>query len=182
MSQMRTTEILEKVYDSNSKTLKIKSSAKSSSVSKTRPNNTTPYTALDVVGTDAATNIEFTNVASVAGASIIINRVGLRIDVASIPSGMSGFRLHLYSSAPTAIADNAAYNLPSGDRAKYLGYIDIDTPIDMGDTLYVEMKNVGLNCTLGNGSTSIFGILQTLGAYPPTAETVKTVTLDALEV
>lgn len=154
--------------------------AKTSSVSKTRPNNTTAYTAGDVVGTDAATNMEFTNVASVAGASIIINRVGLRVDVNAVPSGMGAFRLHLYNAAPTAIADNAAYNLPSGDRAKYLGYIDIDTPIDLGDTLYVEMKNVGFNCTLV--TTSIFGILQTIGAYTPTAEAVKTVTLSVLEV
>lgn len=153
-----------------------------SSVSQTRPNNTTAYTALDIIGESPATNMIFSNVAKTKGANIIINRVELRVDVAAIPSGMGGFRLHLYNAAPTAIADNATYNLPSGDRAKYLGFIDIDTPIDMGDTLYVDMKGVNFQSKLAEESTSIYGILQTINGYTPTASVVKTVKLNVLEV
>lgn len=168
----RQTEIMESDYN------KYKSTV--TSATSTRPNDTTAYTALDVVGTSPATNIEFANVTSVAGNFVVITGVSLRVDVASIPSGMSSLRLHLYNSAPTAIADNTAFNLPSADRSKYLGYVDIDTPLDLGDTLYIE--NLNINKQVKTVTTSIFGILQTIGAYTPSSQTVNTVTLHTLGV
>jgi hypothetical protein len=154
-----------------------------SSASQTRPDNTTPYTALDVAGTDAATNMSFTGVGATAGGVVIITSLALRIDVAAIPAGMGTFRLHLYSSAPAAITDNLAYNLPAADRAKYLGFIETAAaPLDLGDTLFARAENFNFLAKLAEGSTTLSGILQTVAGYTPTALAVKTVTLRGFSV
>ena len=141
----------------------------------TRPNDTNAYAAGDVVSTAAGEIMEFASVGAVDEVVMILGS-RLRVDVNAVPSGMSNFRLHLYNAAPTAIADNAAYNLPSGDRAKYLGYVTLSTPVDLGDTLYSEDDN--LNFTAKLAGTSLYGILATTAGYTPSANTVKTVTLN----
>ena len=151
---------------------------KTVSASQTRPNNTTAYDALDVVGQDPAANMAFSNVIADEGGAFVIFGARLRIDVAAIPAGMSSYRLHLYNAAPTAIVDNAAYNLPSGDRAKYLGYVEISGVLDIGDTLWAQATGVNFVDKLDAGSTSLYGILQTVSAFTPTAQTVKTVILN----
>lgn len=142
----------------------------------TRPDNTTAYTALDVVGKSVAANLIFEN-AGPSGGQVIINSISLRVDVAALPATMGTFRLHLYNAAPTAIADNAAFNLIAADRAKYLGYVDIPTPTDIGDTLWSESNSLGKIVKLATNSTTLYGVLQTIAAYDPTALTVKTVSL-----
>ena len=150
------------------------------SASHTRPDNTTAYAIGDVVGTDAATNLSWANINSASGKTVIITGVSLEVDVNAVPSGMSSLRLHLYTSAPTAITDNLAFNLPSGDRTKYAGWIDIDTPIDIGDTLFIRMNNV--NFQVAPAARTLYGMLETRGAFTPSSQTVKTVTLYAVEV
>jgi len=155
---------------------------KQTTAANTRPNDTTAYAANDIVGAAPAANMIFGNMSNETGGCFLITGVRLRIDVASIPSGMDGFRLHLYNEAPTAIADNAAYNLSSGDRSKYLGYITIGAPVDFGDTLFAQDDNINFSGKLASGSTTIYGVLETLGAYTPSAETVYTVTLNTVGV
>lgn len=161
--------------------------AKSASASITRPDNTDAYTANDVISnsTSAPTVMTFSNVLptdynSASGSGFTILGVRLRIDANAVPSGMAGFRLHLYNAAPTAINDNAAFNLPSADRSKYLGYITISTPVDIGDTLWAEDDNVNFSGALASGSTSLYGILETLGAFTPSSQTVKTITINTV--
>lgn len=148
----------------------------------TRPDNTTTYSIGDVVGSSPSANMVFSDVSSVDGSHVIIMGVSLRIDVSAIPEGMSEFRLHLYNTAPTPIADNDAYNLIAADRSKYLGCITLDAPIDLGDTLYSDTKNVNLKIKLATGSTSLYGVLQTLNAYTPTSQAAKTVKLHVVGV
>lgn len=148
------------------------------SATQTRPNDTTAYAAGDVVGTDAATNLIFSNVLPDNGAGFVILGARLRIDVAAIPSGMTGFRLHLYNAAPTAIADNAAYNLIAADRAKYLGFITISGVRDNGNTLWGQDDGLNITGKLAAGSATLYGVLETIAAYTPTASVVKTVTLN----
>lgn len=148
----------------------------------TRANNTTAYTAGDVVGAAVTANISFDNVSSVTAGRFMIVGANLRIDINAIPSGMGSYRLHLYNAAPTAIADNAAYNLPSGDRAKYLGFITIDTPQDLGDTVWAQTDNINFEGKLAAGSTTLYGILTTLAAWTPAASTVFTVMLKVVGV
>ena len=155
---------------------------KAISASHTRPNNADAYTALDVVGTSPATNIEFADVSETKGGLVAILSASMRIDVPAIPAGLGTFRLHLYNAVPTAIADNAAYNLPVADRAKYLGYVELFGAVDNGDTVWLQVSGVNLVCKLASESTALYGILQTLGAYTPTAQAVKTITLNVAAV
>lgn len=150
------------------------------SVTITRPNDTTAYTAGDVVGAASAI-LEFQN-AGPAGAVLLITEAQLAINVSALPSGMTTFRLHLYNAAPTAIADNAAWDLVAGDRAAYLGYIDIEQMVDVGSTLFVQSDkttNASLpkQVKLAAGVTSLYGLLVTHGGYTPTAQAVKKLTL-----
>lgn len=150
------------------------------SVTITRPANTTAYTGGDVVGqadTAVAANagtaiLSFQN-ACIPGGTTWITRAWLRIDVASVPSGMTSFRLHLYDTSPTAILDNAAWDLVSGDRAYYLGYIDLGTPVDVGSTLYVQSAGIGDEFKCASGSTTLYGELVTNGGYTPSSGAVK---------
>jgi len=155
--------------------------AYTSKVTFTRPANTTAYTAGDVVGPTAAA-IEFASFAPPAS-HFVITDADLRIDVAAVPSGMTTFKLHLYDATPpSALADNAAWDLPAGDRANYLGFITLDPPVDMGSTLFISMNAVNKKLKLGAGSTSLFGYLVTTTGFTPSSATVKTIRLNAIGV
>jgi hypothetical protein len=157
----------------------VSSAGSVAEVQKTRPANTTAYTALDVIGTDAATNIEFTNVIPVSADTVIITGAYMRIYTASVPSGMSTFRLHLYNVAPTAITDNLAFTTADADRSKYLGFIEFDTPIAIGgNILWTQKENLNLVRKLV--STSVFGVLQTVTGFTPTSGCVKEIGLCVL--
>ncbi len=157
----------------------------SSSANFTRPNNATPLTALDVVGTDPATNLSFADAGPAAGGKVVITYASLRIDVAAVAAGITQFRLHLYNAAPTAIADNAAFNLPSADRDKYLGYIELPTPVDLGDTIFSGTEEgyypVRKEIVVPSGGV-LYGLLQTVGAYTPTAQSVYTIKIKSVAV
>lgn len=149
-----------------------------SSVTITRPNNTTAYSSGDVIGGV----VEFQSIGPEGGFTILTD-VTLMANVASVPSGMAGMRLHLYASSPSsALTDNAAWDLAASDRLAYRGYIDIGTPADFGSTLWAESRGNNKQVKLGSSSTSIFAYLQTLGAFTPTAQAVKTITLNSLMV
>ena len=147
-----------------------------SPVTVTRPANTTAYTANDVLGGA----ITFTGMGPSPGGEVIITSVQMEIDVTAIPSGMTSFRLYLYSvTPPSALADNAAWDLPSGDRASYKGYVDLGSPADLGSTLYVETNGVNKQITVPSGG-SLFGYLVTNGGFTPGGNSeVYVVTLHA---
>lgn len=150
-----------------------------SAISVTRPANTTAYAANDVVGGAIA----FTGSGPVAG-NVVITGIDLRYDAAVVPSGMTTFRLYLYNvTPPSAIADNAAWDLPNGDRASFLGYVDIGTVSDLGSTLYAQIDGINRQVKLGASETAIYGYLVTGGPYTPAAnsETLR-VTLKTLSL
>ena len=150
-------------------------------VSTTRPNDTTAYTAGDVIGDAGGSAIlTFANLGKSGGGDVVITSVELQVDVSSVPSGMAGFNLRLYNASPTAIADNAAWDLPSGDRGKYLGKVSLNVPVDEGSTLFVDNDNINKHIKLS--SSSLYVILQTVGAFTPSASTVKNITIHTIEV
>ena len=158
---------------------------RSASANFTRPDDTNAYGAGDVVcnSTSAPAVLTFTDVGPSAGGEVWITALGLRIDAAAVPAGMTQMRLHLYNAAPTPINDNAAYDLPSGDRAKYLGFIDLPTPVDNGATLWSSTEEffyqIRKQVTLVGAN--LYGILMTVGAYTPTALVVKTLDIHTQE-
>ena len=149
----------------------------------TRPANTNTYTTNDVIGTAvAATSIMTFSFAPLhAGAHFIIMDASLRIDLAAIPASMTTFNLHLYSSSPVGIADEDAFNLVAADRDSYLGKITFDTPDDLGDTLHSRKENVNLKRKLADGSDTIYGVLQTVGALVGASGTVFTCKLHGVQ-
>jgi hypothetical protein len=130
----------------------------------TRPANTTAYTANDVLGgaITFATGLTSSQRVMISGADI-------QPQIAAIPSGMTSFRLYLYDvTPPSATADNGAFDLPSGDRASFLGYVDLGTPADLGSTLFAQIDGVNKMIKL-NGSANLFGYLVTNGGFTPAA-------------
>lgn len=156
--------------------------AYSSSVTITRPANTTAYTAGDVVGdTGGSAIITLSNIGP-SGGYVLLQSVRLIINTSTVPSGMSGFRLHLFTTSPTATADNAVFDLASADIAGYAGYIDLSTPQDFGSTLFTQTDYCGTLIKLANGSTTLYGELETRGAFTPTSGLVldlRALTLEA---
>lgn len=128
----------------------------------TRPANTTPYTLGDVMGGAITISTGMTS-----GQRVMLAGVDLQYQVAALPSGMAGFRMHLYNvTPPSAIADNSPWTLGSGDRASYLGYIDIPQMVALGvgtTTVFslVDQLNKMLQMS---GSANLFAYLQVTGA------------------
>lgn len=144
----------------------------------TRPNDTTAYTAGDVVGT--AFRID--GMGPGQGGEVMITSAAFEVDVNAVPSGMSSFRLYLYNvTPPSAPADNSVWDLPSGDRPSFLGFVDLGSPADLGSTLYVEANSINKQVTLTTGG-ALYGVLVTNGAWTPAALTVFVVTLHATGV
>ena len=111
------------VADNNS-SLTVDGKAYRSVVTITRPSNTTAYTAGDVVGdTSGSATITLSNIGP-SGGYVLVQSVSLVFSDSTVISGMGSYRLHFYSASPTAIADNAVFDLVSGERANYLGFVD----------------------------------------------------------
>lgn len=138
-------------------------------VSFTRTADTNAYTANDVVGsaTGSTAALQFDGLGG-ENESVMITTVSLEVDDTGVISGETSYRLYLYGSAPpSALGDNVAWDLPSGDRASFLGYIDLGTPVDLGSTLYVETLQVNKQVKLAG--TTLYGYLVTNGGYTPTS-------------
>lgn len=155
----------------------------------TRPSNTTAYTAGDVIGiADAGTPAnagsaihELANIGP-AGGTILLQAVDLMVYVSSIPSGMTSFTMHIYDSSPTAILDNAAFDLVAGDRAKHVLEVSVGSPADKGATLNVRAPNLSEPIKLASGSTSLYFVLVTNGGYTPSSGAVKRVRAHAIAI
>lgn len=152
---------------------------KVTTASYTRPANTTAYTAGDAVTT--ALTLEVGDYGAPQGTGVMITGASLRFDINAVPSGMAGFRAHLYSAAPDVLAENAAWDISDAtDRGVYQGFIDFPVPADLGSTLFSQVDNLNRIVRLDNG-TSLVAVIQTIGAYTPAASTVLALTLHSMK-
>lgn len=150
-----------------------KSRAVKVSATKTRPNDTTAYTAGDVVGTGDWV-FDFQGAVN----ALYLIAVALRFDVSALPSGMTTFKLHLYDAVTAVeLADNAPQTFLTADKAKYLMTINLDAPTDKGDFLFSRTTGIFDQITLKKGSNKIYARLETDGAFTPTALAVKNISL-----
>ena len=155
-----------------------------SSVTLTRTNDTNVYAANDVIGeaTGSTAALTFSSIGPVGGGEVIITKALLEVDITAVVSGMTSFRLYLYSATPpSALGDNVAWDLPAGDRATFLDYIDLGTPLDLGSTLYVQNLQINNQVTVASGG-SLYGYLVTSGTWTPAASTVFKITLKSIGV
>jgi len=150
------------------------------SITFTRPANTTAYTAGDVIGSAASAIHELTGAAS-SSSFVFVQSIQLLINDTTVPSGMAGFRVHLYSAAPTAILDNAAYTFTTSDAAAWQDSYDLGTPAVRGSMLRVQAYYQGGIMKLQPASSSLYAVLETLGAYTPASGTAYTLRVKVLE-
>jgi hypothetical protein len=139
------------------------------------------YTAGDVVGRATAAGGAVLSFASGGGSGnpFMITGSELRIDLTAVPATMTSFRLQLYNATPpSALGDHGAWDLPAGDAASYIGYIDLGTPVDVGSTLYVQAINLNKAVRVGENAT-LFAYLQTIGTYTPASGTTHLIALHA---
>ena len=168
--------------------LPVTSGAYKSSATVVRPSNTTDYAIGDVIGVaDSGTPanagsaiIEFASIGP-SGGYVLLRSVQLMVGLGDMPSGMAGFRLHFYTASPTAILDNAAFDLVSGDVVDYAGYVDLSVPEDMGSTLFTQADKPETLIKLAAGQTSLWAQLETRGAYTPASGTTYSLNVLALE-
>ena len=169
----------------NGGSLTVDGRAYSSSVSFNRPGNASGYTAGDVIGVTSggAAGSAIHTFASIGPSNghVMLQSVEMFIDASTVPAGMGAFRLHLYNSSPSSIVDNAVFDLQTTDRTKYIGYADLSTPLDLGSVLYSQSDYSGRLLKIASGSTSLFGILQTVNAYTPTSGTAHEIRIKTIE-
>ena len=164
--------------------------ADSCKITQTRPNNTTAYTANDVVGVALAAaagqaTIVFTfprlALALANGGELLITSAELSREVTALISGETNYNLYLFNEPPpSALLDNAAFDISVADLRQLIGKINLGTPVDEGSILLI--KTDGINQQVTALSNTIYGYLVTVGAYTPAANTVLNVTLHALAV
>lgn len=174
------------VVTDGSSSLTVDGRAFRSTVSITRPNNATAYSAGDVIGiadagtpANAGSAVHTLTSVGPSGGYILVQSASLFVDSAVVPAGMAAFRVHMYRSQPTAILDNAAFNLVSGDRSGYMGYIDLPTPVDLGDTIYTQTDYPGRLVKLDNAN--MFVEIETRGAFTPSSGAVVEFRMSTLE-
>ncbi len=147
-------------------------------VTLTRPADTTAYAALDAISdsTSAPTVVfTFTNLIRLPGGSGYITKARLRSNN-KLNTGLQ-FKLHLFSSAPTAINDNSPYLLLDANAAISLGTINFpatwteDTTNSTGvasvGVIGDGSSNIPLPIVAGSASRIIYGLLETLTAFTP---------------
>jgi hypothetical protein len=147
-----------------------------SSVNTTRPADTTAYTAGDVYG-----GLQTFSSMGMNNSSVVVTSVSLRLNITSVPSGMAGFRLHLYSAVPSSLADNAVWSLTTGDRSIYEGYIDLPIPTAIGSSI-VYSQNDFINKQVKLTTSTLYGYLVTLGAHTPASASTSTIEIHSVQV
>lgn len=111
-----------------------------------------------------------------AAGEVRLTAVSLLVEASALQASEAAYRLHLYNvTPPSARADNAAWDLPSGDRAAYLGFVDITAPVDVGSSLFIQIDTLAKQITIPAGGT-IYAELVTVAGFTATAA-ARTVTL-----
>lgn len=107
------------------------------------------------------------------GGEVIITSTSLQIAHTAIISGETSYSLALYNvTPPSALADNAAFDVPSGDREAFLGLLSLGTPVDLGSTLRIDLDGINRQITVPDGG-AIYAYLVTIGAFTATAAARK---------
>lgn len=137
------------------------------------------YAAGDVYGASPGTAAVQFSLGAPSGRQIMITSATYEIDTSATEA--TAWTLQLYNvTPPSATADNGAWDLPSGDRASWLGQISLGTPSDLGSTLWSESH--GINKQLLLAGTSVFGYLTNVSSSTAITTADHIVTLYAVGV
>ena len=132
----------------------------------TRADNTTIYTAsepnFDVYGG----LFELQNI-GVAGEGIFLSYFEISLDLSDVSQGMTSFRVYLYPTAPTTIADNSIWTIGSDPVLDPTGFT-VSVSLAQGGGKVVGVVR-DLNQLFILTSSSLWGYLVSNGAVTPTA-------------
>ena len=147
----------------------------------TRAANVTPYANNDVYGSA----FELANIGT-AGGFIVLTGVRITFNISTLPVGMGGFVLFLYTvTPPSAVVDNGAFSIPTSDRLSLITPMGIDLGLATlglgGGTVVLDAPDINREFKLIAGSTSLFGYLVTRGGFTP-ATSGETASLIAVAV
>lgn len=134
------------------------------------------YGANDVFS--VAQQLAFVNRAgdAFAGGELMITSAVFEVHHTALIASEGAYDFHLYNvTPPSARADNAVWDLPSGDRAAYIARFPLGTPVDIGSTLRIATDGINKQITVPTGGIC-FAELVTVPAFTPTA-VVRKVTL-----
>ncbi len=153
----------------------------------TRPADTTAYTANDLVANNttpgSVTPLSWTAPRYATGSGQIRRA---RLKKSTNTTTAASFRLHLYATSPTCTnGDNGAWLTT---QSGYLGSIDLDMSGAAGRVFsdpaaeVVGAVTIGseINFDVASGST-VFGLLQAIGAYTPGNAEVFTCELEIIQ-
>lgn len=141
----------------------------------TRPADTTAYTANDAWAdsTSAPTSGGFT----LTGAGRTSGGSGVITDImftsSAVPGTLLQGELHIFKSAPTAINDNAAWNLSDADAKLRIAIVPFTLLADANNSYYhAQNLNIGYTCS---GSANLRFLIKVKNAYTPASAEVLTV-------
>lgn len=140
----------------------------------TRPNDTTAYTANDLVANSTTANLVVPMQFQIPTPGVRLNRAILTLN--SSTNTNAKFRVHMYGSSPTAAnGDNGAW---STTASTYLGDFDIDCTVRAFTDTTTGIAFVDSTATPINfNSGIIYVLLEATAAYTPTANEVFTLRL-----
>jgi hypothetical protein len=151
--------------------------------SKTRPNDTSAYAANDGIAeaTSGATVWTFTGAARISGGSGII--VGAQVKCTNA-ANVARIEVDLYDSAPAAaINDNAEAVQLVADVAKFIATLTLPALAKKttSSTFAIARDNTIRQAFKCSGSANLIGIVRTLDAFTPTAQSIYSLTLDCIQ-
>lgn len=146
----------------------------------TRPADTTPYTAADLVANSTtAGSVTPLTFRQGYGQNLIIRQVRLKINTAVNTNAK--FLLHLYNTTPTNTnGDNGAWLTTSSG---YMGNVAIDGTLQtfsdntVGIGVYINTAVASPWLVVGDGNYILYGLLSATAAYTPTSGGIFTATL-----
>jgi hypothetical protein len=135
------------------------------------PKSTAAFTAVaaEIAAGDVMGGAQkFAGVGPAKGGELVILTTELLVEVNALQASEASYTLHLYNvTPPSALADNAAWDLPAGDRDAYLGSLSLGTPVDVGATIYVRTDDIKFPLRALTGD--LWGYLETDATFTPTA-------------
>jgi len=142
----------------------------------TRPNDTTAYTAGDVVADTPGTRFTFSGLPISTGQGGMIQTVVV-IDsvVAATPPDLE---LWLFDADVAAIADNAAFAPTDAELLNLVGIVTLATASFKKGTVNQACVSQNLGCSFK--SDILYGVLVVRNAYTPTANEVFKVVLSVI--
>lgn len=138
------------------------------STSFTRPANTTQYAVDDSVNDGTTNALSFSTADGITvslGSSYFVKTARLVTNNTTVTSG--SFRLWLYDSSVSAIADNSIQTLLWANRSKRVGYIDFVLQSSPTGSDCAEAVVVDSNLSIRMEATTLYGLLTTKGTYTP---------------